>query len=163
MAWALAFPSAGTPEAAHSAVGAPPAGGAKSEGLSHRGGLTLAPRQAIYETHESIQMNKLTVIIKGLVARRICLLGNGAVLGEDCIIEDRHAWVKDLEPANCLSFVATSYIMRGEIFRVGQNFPRAMQHLKDMALKLTLKGVLTTAYRRKVNKKSNFDFTSLVA
>mmetsp|Transcript_67374 Transcript_67374/g.184778 ORF Transcript_67374/g.184778 Transcript_67374/m.184778 type:complete len:561 (+) Transcript_67374:1002-2684(+) len=117
------------------------------------GAVALSLQQAIYETHEVIQMNKLTIILKGLVARRIHLLGHGQVLGEDCIIEDRHSGVKDLEPANCLSFVATSYITRHELFKVADAFPKAMQHLKETALKFTLKGVLTSAYKQRIGKR----------
>jgi len=129
------------------------------------GALAISLQQAIYESNEVIQMNKLTVILKGLVARRIHLLGHGQVLGEDVIIEDRHAAIKDLEPANCLSFCATSYITRSEIFRVADSFPKAMLHLRNMALKLTLKAVLTAAYKQRANKaRSNHpSFDSIVA
>ena len=53
--------------------------------------------------------------------------------------------------------------MRYDIYRVADMFPRALIHLRNMGKKLTLKGVLTVAYRRKVGKKAGgFDFAAIV-
>ena len=104
--------------------------------------VALSLKASVYETRELIMSEDLTVIVKGMCARKLRIMVKGAVFGVDCIIPDNHSGLRDVEPAHCLTFVQTTSISRATIFEVCEPFPVAMEHIRRCARHLTLRAAL---------------------
>ena len=81
----------------------------------------------------------LTVIDRGVVARRLIMLTKGAVLGTDCVIPDHLVRLRPLEAAYSLTFCQASIISRTNLFRIVEHFPEAAKSLHHAAAIYTLK------------------------
>ena len=69
------------------------------------GMVALYLRPGVFEMNERIQMDKLTVIVRGQVWQNVRMFASGGVLGIDSIIDAKHDALRELAPAHCLSFV----------------------------------------------------------
>ena len=69
------------------------------------GMVALYLRPGVFEVKERIHMDKLTVIVRGQVWQGVRMFASGGVLGIDSIIDDKHNALRELAPAQCLSFV----------------------------------------------------------
>ena len=69
------------------------------------GMVALYLRPGVFEMNERIQMDKLTVIVRGQVWQGVHMFASGGVLGIDTIIDAKHNALRELAPAHCLSFV----------------------------------------------------------
>ena len=117
--------------------------------------VALNMRPAVYEMHEPLGLDSLTIIRSGLVAKRMRLLGAGQVVGIDCILAEHHSGLRDDDPINCLSFVQAAHISRDTLFSLADNYPDALATLKMAARHMTIRQALIIFYRKfvKLNRK----------
>ena len=101
---------------------------------------------AVYEAREALPTIDLTVIVKGMAARRLLIFTKGGVLGSDVVIPDAHRRLRETGNANCLTFVQTSQISRQTLFTIVEHFPLARIHLKQAAARYTLRAAFRLAY-----------------
>merc|ERR1719409_1306463 len=102
---------------------------------------------AVYETRETLPTVDLTVLMKGMAAMKLRIFSKGTVLGTDCVIPDEHIGLRDLDTANCLTFVQTSQISRARLFTIVEHFPVAKLHLRKAAAIYTLRQAFRQYYR----------------
>jgi len=102
---------------------------------------------AVYETREVLPTVDLTVVSSGMAARRLLIFAKGSVLGTECIIPDERQGLREVDPANCLTFVQTSQISRRTLFSVVEHFPIAKAHLKKAATIYTLRSAFRAYYK----------------
>ena len=108
--------------------------------------VALNMHATIYETREVIPTYDLTVIDRGVVARRLVILTKGAVLGTDCVIPDHLVRFRPLEAAISLTFVQTNVVSRATLFRQVVHFPGASKSLHHAAAIYSLKGAFRLAW-----------------
>lgn len=102
---------------------------------------------AVYEAREVLPTVDLTVISSGMAARRLLIFSKSSVLGTECIIPDERQGLREVDPANCLTFVQTSQISRRTLFSVVEHFPIAKAHLKKAATIYTLRSAFRAYYK----------------
>ena len=100
----------------------------------------------VYEAREVIPTYDLTVIVRGVVARRLVMLTKGAVLGTDCVIPETLEALRPLEAAYSLTFVQTSMISRASLVKLVEHFPNSKAALNHAAAIYTLKGAFRLAW-----------------
>ena len=101
----------------------------------------------IFEAREVLPQVDLTVITKGMAARKLRIFSTGTVLGTDCVIPDERIGLRDLDSANCLTFLQTSQISRSGLFTIVEHFPVAKVHLRKAAAIYTLRQAFKQYYR----------------
>jgi len=103
--------------------------------------VALNLQGAVYEAREVLPCSDLTVLEKGMAAKRLFIFTKGAVLGTDCLIPDERKMLRaarEAETANCLTFVQTSHISRSALFTIVEHFPVAKGHLRKASALYTL-------------------------
>jgi len=108
--------------------------------------VALTMHVTVYEMREVMPTVDLTVIDRGVVARRLVMLTKGAVLGLDCVISERHANLRPLEAAYSLNFVQASTISRAALFSITEQFPEAMKALTHASAIYTMKSAFRLAW-----------------
>ena len=108
--------------------------------------VALNLQATVYEAREVVPTVDLTVIDRGVVARRLVMQTKGSVLGTDCVIPDHLTRFRPLEAAYSLTFSQTSVISRSMLFRITEHFPIASQSLNHASAIYTLKGAFRLAY-----------------
>lgn len=71
--------------------------------------MALNLSSAVYETHERLPLNQLTVVTTGIVAKSLQLYSRGGALALDVVIPERYFRFRDTDPANCLTFVQAGH------------------------------------------------------
>ena len=112
--------------------------------------LNLKP--ALYEIHEPLPIKKLTVLTRGLVAQQMRLIGAGKVLGTDCILQEAHWGLRNLDPVMCLSYVQVSCISRDTLYSLAKEYPQAARTLGEAARHMTVRAALVKYYREYVKR-----------
>ena len=102
---------------------------------------------AVYDVREVLPTIDLTVIMKGMAARKLRIFAKGATLGTDCVIPDERQNLRELDTANCLTFVQTSQISRNSLITIVEHFPVAKAHVKKAAAIYTLRAAFRQSYR----------------
>ena len=102
---------------------------------------------AIYEAREVLPTVDLTVVMKGMAARKLRIFSKGSILGADCVIPDARIGVRDLDTANCLTFLQTSQISRSALFTIVEHFPVAKLHMRKAAAIYTLRAAFMQYYK----------------
>ena len=118
--------------------------------------VALNMQHAVYEARELIPVQDLTVLIKGMTAMRLRIITKGGVFGDDCIIDARHAGLRDLVKVNCLTFVQVVFIPRHTIFELVESFPAAKSWLDHASKILTFRAGLRkyyAAYKRELRRQ----------
>ena len=114
------------------------------------GAVALYLRPSVYEIHERISMDKLTVITRGQVWQGVRIYASGGVLGMDSIIDDRFVTLRQLAPASCLSFVQANAISRSQLFSLADGWPGAKAALNRAGKYLVVRAAMLVMYRRHV-------------
>ena len=91
---------------------------------------------------------ELTVIDRGVVARRLVMLTKGAVMGTDCIIPEQFQPLRPLEAAYSLTFVQTAVVSPATIQQIAEHFPSAQKKLRNAAAIYTLQLAFRWAWTR---------------
>ena len=102
---------------------------------------------AVYEAREVLPTVDLTVIMKGMAARKLKLFTKGATLGTDCVIPYERQNLRELDTANCLTFVQTSQISRQSLMTIVEHFPVAKAHVRKAAAIYTLKAAFRQYFK----------------
>ena len=102
---------------------------------------------AVYEAREVLPTVDLTVVMKGMAARKLRIFSKGSILGADCVIPDARIGVRDLDTANCLTFLQTSQISRSALFTIVEHFPVAKLHMRKAAAIYTLRAAFMQYYK----------------
>ena len=108
--------------------------------------VALQMHATVYEIREVMPTIDLTVIDRGVVARRLVMLTKGAVLGTDCVIPERHSNLRCVEAAYTLTFVQASTISRGKLWTITEHFPQATKALTHAAAIFTMKSAFRLAW-----------------
>lgn len=112
---------------------------------------------AVYEARETLPTVDLTVVMKGMAARRLRIHSKGTVLGTDCVIPDERKNLRELDSANCLTFVQTSQISRASLFTIVEHFPVAKAHVRHAAAIYTLQAAFKQYYKAFRNEEQRAD------
>jgi len=102
---------------------------------------------AVYEAREVLPFVDLTVIAKGMAARKLRIFSKGATLGTDCVIPDARQNLRELDTANCLSFVQTSQISRHSLITIVEHFPVAKAHVRTAGILFALRAAFRQYYK----------------
>ena len=114
--------------------------------------LALNMKPMVHEIHETMPYEELAIISRGLCAQNVKLLGVGASIGDNCIIDDNLKSLKHRDPATCLSFVYVHCISRTQIYRLAEPYPFAMKMLKRAAAFMAITSAMTLYYRVRIKK-----------
>jgi potassium voltage-gated channel Eag-related subfamily H protein 7 len=106
----------------------------------------LHMHHAVYESHEQMPIEDLTVLIKGMVAQSLKITSKGGVFGEECIIPEQHSGLRTDLYISCVSFVMVVVISRETLFELVENFPNARKWLDRCSKILTLRAAFRKAY-----------------
>ena len=101
---------------------------------------------AVYESHEQLPIEDLTVLIKGICAQSLKITSKGGVFGEDCIIPKQHSGLRTNLYISCVSFVMVVVISPETLFELVENFPQAREWLERCSKILTLRAAFRKAY-----------------
>ena len=118
--------------------------------------VALNLQSALYEAREKLPTVDLTVITKGMAARKLRIFTKGSTLGTDCIIPDERWSLRDLSTANCLTFVQTSQISRANLFTILDYFPVAKQHIRHAASIQALRAAFLQYYALYKEEQGSF-------
>ena len=102
---------------------------------------------AVYDVKEVLPTVDLTVVMKGMAARKLRIYTKGATLGTDCVIPDERQALRELDTANCLTFVQTSQISRRSLNTIVEHFPVAKAHLRKAGAVYTLRAAFRMYYK----------------
>ena len=78
--------------------------------------------------------NVLTVVDRGVIAKRGMIGRSGAVFGTDVILSNKY--LRDMGDAVALTFVQTTSLTQGDIFELLPEYPNAMIIVRHAALRL---------------------------
>ena len=110
---------------------------------------------AVYESHEQLPIEDLTVLIKGICAQSLKITSKGGVFGEDCIIPKQHSGLRTNLYISCVSFVMVVVISPETLFELVENFPQAREWLERCSKILTLRAAFRKAYAIYRKEKKN--------
>ena len=110
---------------------------------------------AVYESHEQLPIEDLTVLIKGICAQSLKITSKGGVFGEDCIIPKQHSGLRTNLYISCVSFVMVVAISPETLFELVENFPQAREWLERCSKILTLRAAFRKAYAIYRKEKKN--------
>jgi len=110
--------------------------------------VAISLKYSCYAVRELVSIQDLTIITKGMAARKLRIMSVGTVLGTDAILPTKHYGLRDLDPASCLTFVETSTISRDSLFELADSYPVAKAHLQRTSRLVMLSLALRKFYRR---------------
>jgi len=127
------------------------------------GVLSLQMQNCVYAAHESVSVERLTIIRRGIVALKGGLYHKGFALGCDIVIGSHLQQLRDLQPAMTLAFVQTTYITRSGLFAAAQGFPEALAHLKKRGRLLVMRALLWMHVRRVQQQRAKEHLSNLAS
>jgi len=100
--------------------------------------VALNMQHKCFAARETISINDLLIITKGVVAYKLRMSIVGTALGTSCIVPERQQFMRDLEPASALQFVEISAIAGERLLELAQEFPQAKERLRSCGLQIAL-------------------------
>lgn len=114
--------------------------------------LNLQPR--VYAPKESIELDDLQIIMKGVVGQNGQVLTYGRIFGHDMIMSSEG--LREKRPVVAISYVETAALTRADLDKVCEDFPACARMLRTSAAVLALERALPTAAAHRIMRSCPF-------